>query len=174
MRDLPRAHRLADGATVYVRHVRPTDERVLRAAFRELSPNSRYQRFLGPVTELSDSLWRYLCNVDGRDHLALVAFAAGDSRAVGVARFFRQGTAPRVAELAVTIADTWQRRGLGALLVRLLVESARQAGIDAFVAYTLPNNVGIRRLLARVGPLRVSGSGGEATIVVQLCGSRAA
>ncbi len=86
MRDLPRAHRLADGATVYVRHVRPTDERVLRAAFRELSPSSRYQRFLGPVTELSDSLWRDLCDVDGRDHFALVALSESESRAVGVAR----------------------------------------------------------------------------------------
>jgi RimJ/RimL family protein N-acetyltransferase len=174
MRDLPRAHRLSDGATVHVRHVRPSDERALRAAFRELSANSRYQRFLGPVSELSDALWRYLCDVDGRDHVAFVALGADGSQALGVARFVRQSSSPSVAEVAVTIADAWQRRGLGSLLVGVLVESARRAAIDAFVAYALPNNVGIRRLLARHGPLRVSVTAGEETIVVQLCGSRAA
>jgi len=173
MRDLPRAYRLADGALVHVRHVRPSDERMLRAAFRELSARSRYQRFLGPVSELSDALWRYLCDVDGRDHVAYVALD-GESRAVAVARFVRQWMTPSSAEVAITVADAWQRRGLGGLLVALLVESARSSAVDAFVAYALPNNVGIRRLLARHGPLRVSVAGGEETIVVQLCGSRAA
>lgn len=173
MRDLPRAYRLADGAKVHVRHVRPSDERVLRVAFRALSARSRYQRFLGPVSELSDSHWRYLCDVDGRDHVAFVAFD-GESHAVGVARFIRQWTAPSVAEVAITVADAWQRRGLGSLLMALLVETARSVGVDAFVAYALPNNVGIRRLLARHGRPRVSVVGGEETIVVQLCGSRAA
>jgi RimJ/RimL family protein N-acetyltransferase len=173
MRDLPRAYRLADGALVHVRHVRPSDERVLRAAFRELSARSRYQRFLGPVSELSDAHWRYLSNVDGRDHVAFIALDR-ESRAVGVARFVRQWMAPSTAEMAITVADAWQRRGLGSLLIALLVETARSAGVDAFVAYALPNNVGIRRLLARHGPLRVSVAGGEETIVVQLCGSRAA
>ncbi len=174
MRDLPRTYRLPDGATTHVRSVRPSDERALRAALRELSAHSRYQRFLGPVTELSDSLWRYLCDVDGRDHVALIALSADESHAVGVARFVRQSTRPSVAEVAVTVADAWQRRGLGSLLVALLVESARRARIDSFVAYALPNNMGIRRLLARYGPIRVSAAGGEETIVVQLCGSRAA
>ncbi len=107
MRDLPRAYRLADGALVHVRHVRPSDERMLRAAFRELSARSRYQRFLGPVSELSDALWRYLCDVDGRDHVALVALD-GESRAVGVARFVRQWMTPSGAEVAITVADAWQ------------------------------------------------------------------
>ncbi|HTQ41582.1 MAG TPA: GNAT family N-acetyltransferase [Polyangiaceae bacterium] len=173
MRDLPRAYRLADGAQVHVRHVRPSDERVLRAAFRELSARSRYQRFLGPVSELSDSHWRYLCDVDGRDHVAFIALD-GESHPVGVARFVRQWIAPSSAEMAITVADAWQRRGAGSLLVALLAETARSVGVESFVAYALPNNVGIRRLLARRGPLRVSVAGGEETIVVQLCGSRAA
>ena len=173
MRDSPRAYRLADGALVHVRHVHPSDERGFRTAFRELSARSRYQRFLGPVSELSDALWRYLCDVDGRDHVAFVALDA-ESHAVGVARFVRQWMTPSSAEVAITVADAWQRRGLGALLVGLLVDAARSGGVDAFIAYALPNNVGIRRLLARHGPLRVSAAGGEETIVVQLCGSRAA
>ncbi|HEX8790444.1 MAG TPA: GNAT family N-acetyltransferase [Polyangiaceae bacterium] len=172
MRDFPRAHRLPDGATVHVRPVRPSDERFLRAAFHELSAHSRYQRFLGPVSELSDALWRYLCDVDGRDHVAFVALA-DESQAVGVARFVRQSSST-VAEVAVTVADAWQRRGLGSLLFARLVEAARRGDIETFVAYALPNNVGVRRLLARHGALRVSVAGGEETIVVQLCGSRAA
>ena len=169
MREIPRAHRLADGATLHVRALRPTDERALRAAFRELSPRSRHQRFLGPVTELSDVLWRYLCDVDGLDHVALVALDAGESRALGVARFIRLSTEPSTAEVAITVADPWQRRGLGSLLLDLLVDEAQRRGVVAFVAHTLPNNVAIRRLLSRQGTLRVSGRGdGAVTFVLSL------
>jgi GNAT superfamily N-acetyltransferase len=175
MRDFTRAFRLADGTWIHVRALLPSDEHVLRTAFRELSPRSRYQRFLGPVSELSDALWRYLCDVDGCNHVALVAFPADGSSAVGVARFVRQSTVPSVAEMAITVADAWQRRGVGALLLDRLVEAARCAGIDAFVAHALPNNIAIRRLLARRGPLRVSlAGGGEHVIELSLRGSRAA
>jgi len=52
MPNVPSVYRLHDGALVRVRDVRPADEGALRAAFAELSPRSRYQRFLRPVSEL--------------------------------------------------------------------------------------------------------------------------
>ena len=159
--------RLRDGALVRVRHVRPSDEGALRAAFRELSVHSRYQRFLGPVSELSDSLWHYLCNPDGGDHVALVALA-DDLRVVGVARFIRLSTEPTTAELAVTIADAWQRRGLGSVLFEQLVDAARRRGIVSFVALALSNNVAIRRLMARQGHLDFRATGGERLLFLRL------
>ncbi len=175
MRDFTRAFRLVDGTWVHVRALCPSDEGVLRTAFHELSAQSRYQRFLGPVTELSDALWRYLCDVDGCDHVALVAFPAGQLHLAGVARFVRQSTVPSTAELAITVTDAWQRRGIGSLLLDLLVEKASFAGVDTFIAHALPNNVAIRRLLVHRGPLRVSAAGGgEEIIVLPLRGPRAA
>ncbi len=141
---------LRDGASVRVRSLSHADEQALRAAFRALSPWSRYQRFMGHVSDLSDGMWRYLCRVDGRDHVALVALHRGD-RIVGVARFIRESTDPSTAELAVTIADDWQRRGLGLRLVALLADVALDVGVTTFLVHSLQGNVGICRLIAKIG-----------------------
>ena len=170
MPDMSPVYRLRDGALVRVRGVRPSDEGSLRAAFHELSPHSRQQRFLRPVSHLSDPLWRYLCNVDGRNHVALVAFDADESRVVGVARFIRQSTNPSVAEVAFTVADAWQRRGLGSLLFDLLADAASRAGVVELVAHALPNNIAIRRLLAHHEPCHVRSAGVEVTLTLRLCG----
>lgn len=146
--------RLPDGARVRVRELLPSDEGALRAAMSDLSAQSRYQRFLRPVHDLPDSLWTYLCAVDGRNHAAIVALPLDERRILGVARFVRESIDARVAEIAVTVVDAWQRRRLGSLLVDLITDVARNAGVSELVAYALPNNVAIRRLLARCGPIR--------------------
>lgn len=161
-------HVLPGGAVVRVRKLTPGDQKALRAAFRELSPRSRHQRFLAPVSQLSDELWRYLCTPDGRDHVALVAFTVHDGRAVGVARFFRLSIDPVVAEMAVTIADPMQRGGLGTVLLGALVEAARAAGIRAFIAHALPSNMGVRRLMARHGVLDARRLGGDPVLWLDL------
>jgi RimJ/RimL family protein N-acetyltransferase len=163
-------HVLPGGAVVRVRTLTPGDQNALRAAFRDLSPRSRYQRFLAPVTQLSDDLWRYLCSPDGRDHVALVAFTVHDGRAVGVARFFRLSIDRGVAEMAVTIADAMQRRGLGTLLLGALVDAARARGIRAFVAHALRSNLGVRRLMARHGALGARRLGGDDVLWLDLGG----
>lgn len=165
-------HTLRDGALVRVRHLRPSDEAAMRAAFRELSSRSRYQRFMAPLSELTDSMWHYLCDVDGRDHVALVAFPATELRIIGVTRFIRQSTDPATAELAVTIADRWQRRGLGSLMLARIADEARRRGIAAFVAHTLPGNVGVQRLMARHGRLHPMLSGSEHVLHLQLHADR--
>jgi RimJ/RimL family protein N-acetyltransferase len=146
-------HALADGSTLRVRALRPTDQAALRAAFRELSPESRYQRFLAHMGELSDAMWERLCDVDGRDHVAVVAVTEDDSRILGVARFVRLALDPEAAEFAVTVVDAWQLRGVGSLLLGALAPAARARGVRSFVAYALPQNLGVRRLMARFGAL---------------------
>lgn len=161
-------HVLSGGMVVRVRGVRPSDEAGLRAAFRELSAETRYQRLLAHVQDLSDDLWRYLCDVDGRNHVALVAFRADDRRPVGVVRFVRHALDPTVAEMAVTVTDSCQRQRLGTQLLALLVDAARDLRIRAFVAYALPSNVAVRRLMARFGTLDSRRFGGEEVLWLQL------
>ena len=48
---------------------------------------------------------------------------------MGVARFIRLADEPEVAEVAVTVIDAWQRRGLGTLLLEHLTDQARSQGI---------------------------------------------
>ena len=146
---------LRDGTVVEVRPIRPSDADLLAAAFDRLSPESRYRRFLAPMAELSPSMLRYLVQVDHHDHEAAVAIDAGSGEMVGVGRFVRSKVRPDTAEAAVTVADHWQGRGVGTLLLDVLAARARQVGIARFSALMLAANDDMRHILDRLGPTHV-------------------
>ena len=77
--------------------------------------------------------------------------ALGLGRGVGIARYVRDTDDPRAAEIAVTIADDWQGRGLGTELLARLSDRARQAGIGRFTATVSADNVAMTRLLWKMG-----------------------
>ncbi len=145
---------LRDGSRATVRQIRPEDADLLRAGFERLSENSRYRRFLSGMSQLSDPLVRYLTQVDHHDHEALVA-VAGDGAALGVARYVRWPRDPEAAEMAVTVADDWQGRGVGTALLGLLVARARAEGIRRFTALMLASNREMLQLLEDLGPVRI-------------------
>jgi GNAT superfamily N-acetyltransferase len=157
---------LRDGSAVRVRPIAPGDREALAAAFDRLSGESRYRRFLSPMERLGPSMLRYLTEVDHRDHEALIAFdRAGD--AVGVARYVR--TDSGVAEAAVTVADSWQGRGLGTALTGMLAERALEEGVGTFTAVLLADNREIVDLLGSVGSVAVTGrEGGTIQVEVPL------
>lgn len=145
---------LRDGSRVRVRPIRPQDKPALSQAFERLSDESRYQRFLSPVPELRPMDLVYLTEVDHHDHEALVAFSL-DGTAVGVARYVRRASQPEAAEFAVTVADDWQRRGLGTVLIGRLGARARAAGVRRFEASVLGENREMLGLLENLGTFRV-------------------
>jgi GNAT superfamily N-acetyltransferase len=146
--------KLRDGSEVIVRPIRSDDGEAIVKAFERLSEQSRYQRFMTSVNELSPSQLRYLTDVDHHDHEALVAFDPTDGDGVGEARFVRldDGT---TAEAAVTVIDEWQGRGLGTALSNLLAERAREEGIERFNALLLASNEQMHDVLATLGPAKV-------------------
>ena len=159
---------LRDGSSVDVRAIRAADKDALRSAFARLSERSRYQRFMTPIDELSESHLRYLTEVDHSDHEALVAFDPSTGDGVGVARFVRLAD-PRSAEAAVTVVDEWQGRGLGTGLCRLLAERAREEGIDRFTSLLLASNRQMHDVLSALGPSRVvSRSSGAVEVEVAI------
>ena len=142
---------LRDGSTVLIRQVRGTDAPLLADGFARLSARSRRMRFLGSKTTLSASELRYFTDVDHHDHEALGALSPADGRGVGIARYIRDPGDPEAAEIAVTIADDWQGRGLGTELLTRLSDRARQAGIGRFTATVSADNVTMPRLLWKMG-----------------------
>jgi RimJ/RimL family protein N-acetyltransferase len=138
---------LRDGSTVLIRPVRGTDAPLLADGFARLSARSRRMRFLGSKTTLSAAELRYLTEVDHYDHEALGALSPAGERGVGIARYIRDPDDPRAAEIAVTIADDWQGRGLGTELLARLSDRARQAGIGRFTATVAADNAAMTRLL---------------------------
>jgi RimJ/RimL family protein N-acetyltransferase len=146
--------RIRDGAQVDVRPVEPGDKDALRDAFTQLSPESRYDRFMSPLDHLSNSMLRYFTEVDHHDHEALLAFDPEDGRAIGVARYIREDD-PEVAEAAIIVADDWHGRGLGTTLLHELAERAREEGIKRFTALVLAGNKDMIDLLFRLGQAKI-------------------
>lgn len=164
--------RLRSGDTVAVRSLRPEDEAGLAAMFDELSDSSRYQRFLGGKPAVSAHALRRLVDVDHHDHEALVAVTEdGDGKVVGEARWVRDDDDRALAEMAITVADDWQQRGLGTALAHDLARRAVEEGVDRFSAEVLTDNSGIRRLVEHVGDVdRADQSDGTATLHVSTAG----
>jgi len=144
---------LRDGSTVLIRPVRDTDAPLLADGFARLSARSRQLRFLGPKTSLSPAELRYLTHVDHHDHEALGALDPAGGRGAGIARYIRDADDPQAAEIALTIVDDWQGRGLGTELLARLSGRARQEGIGRFTATVSHDNVAMGYLLRSVGAL---------------------
>ena len=78
----------------------------------------------------------------------------------GVIRWVRSRTDPAVADMAVTVIDDYQGRGLGALLQDVAIVDAFACGIERFEGIVLGENIASRRMLARGGArLRSEGDG---------------
>ena len=142
---------LRDGSPVLIRQVRSTDAPLLADGFARLSAASRRMRFLGVKKELSAAELRYLTDVDHHDHEALGALDPASGHGVGIARYVRDADDPQAAEIAVTIVDDWQGRGLGTELLARLSDRARREGIRRFTALTDADNVAVAALLRNAG-----------------------
>jgi RimJ/RimL family protein N-acetyltransferase len=142
-------HTLPDGTQILIRPIEPGDKARLSVALGRLSEATIHRRFLSAKPRLSSAELRYLTEVDGHTHIALVAFLADDPDSiVAVARCVRMPDAPDTAEFAIVVGDPLQGRGLGSLLARQLATAARRAGIRRFSATMAGENLAVRRLIA--------------------------
>ena len=143
--------RLPDGAELLIGRITPDDAPVLAEGFARLSTESRRLRFLTAKPALSPAELRYLTEVDGHDHEALGAVDPVTRRGVAVARFVRDDRDPTRAEAAIAVADDWQRRGVGKVLLERLADRARAEGITRFTALVSGDNRGMQALVKHLG-----------------------
>jgi L-amino acid N-acyltransferase YncA len=165
-----RVHRLRDGTKVRVRPILAQDKDGLREGLSRLSPLSRYRRFHGGVASLTAETLRDLTEIDYVNHMAFVAIdadAAGEP-GVGVARYIRLTHAPETAEIALTVVDSHQGRGLGALLLDLLMRSAEAHGIRTLRAWVLADNEPMLHLLRARGAIERGMAGGVLRLELSL------
>lgn len=153
---------LTGGTTIILRPIRPEDKQALVDGLGRLSPESRYRRFMRPVTSLNERELRYLTEIDYTDHFAWVAVSAdpdSEHPGLGVARYVRDPKDPEVAEAAVAVVDDHQRLGLGTLLLSLLVRTALENGIRTFRSWVQADNVRVLRPLEQIGARRSTDDG---------------
>jgi GNAT superfamily N-acetyltransferase len=131
---------LRDGRRVEIRALRPADRPGLEAAVDRTSPLSLYRRFFAVKTVFSEAEAHFFVDVDFKKHVALVAVVDEGGRPAIVAGGRYVLVADGRAEVAFTVIDAYQGKGLGTLLLRHLTAIARSAGLRQFVAEVLPEN----------------------------------
>lgn len=157
-----------------VRPIAPDDKDGLRAAWDRLSPESRYRRFFSPMPELGDAMLAFLTEVDHHHHEALIALDAGGEDIVGVARYVRSADDGEIAEVAITVVDAWQGRGLGTVLLGRLSNRARREGVRRFSAVAMADNPRAVRVIRGLGESESARDGAYVELRVELPARRGA
>jgi len=143
--------RLRNGAALQIRALRPGDRAGMLAAVGRLGREALYRRFFAPKRTFSEREIDFFLNVDFISHVALVAELreGGRPTIVGGARYIV--VRPGCAEVAFAIDDPHQKLGIATHLIRHLTGIARAAGLEAFVAEVLPDNVPMLKVFERCG-----------------------
>jgi acetyl coenzyme A synthetase (ADP forming)-like protein len=150
---------LRDGSTLTIRPVRAEDAAELGRFFSSLSLESRVFRFFAAVANADSSIQR-MVHVDYASSYGLVALAGAKAEVVGHAMYVQ--TEPRKAEMALAVADAYQGRGLGTILLGQLAEAAAEAGFDLFEAMVRPENHRMLQMLRESGfPVHARSEPGE-------------
>src|SRR5690242_8826717 len=144
---------LQDGTCVLLRPVASDDRERIQNGMMVLSSESRYFRFFTSAARLSDQQLSYFTEVDQLNHVAWVALDAISPKhpGIGSARFIRLKEEPTVAEMALTVIDDYQRRGLGTMLLALLCVLAGANGVRVLRAVVAGENTTMLKWLCRLG-----------------------
>ncbi|OBK54593.1 acetyltransferase [Mycobacterium kubicae] len=140
--------RLRDGTELTLRPVLPGDRERTVHGHVHFSSETLYRRFMSARVP-TERLMHYLAEVDYVDHFVWVMTDRGDP--VADARFVRDDADPTVAEIAFTVADAYQHRGIGTFLIDALAVAARVDGVERFSARMLSDNAPMRAIMDRHG-----------------------
>jgi RimJ/RimL family protein N-acetyltransferase len=165
---------LADGRRFKIRPIGPQDRDRLRGLFVRLTPESRYRRYLTPKPALSERELDYLLDIDHVHHEALAAVDESDGAFVATARYVQLPDQPKVADVAIEVADDLHRQGIGTALARRTLERARANGFKRVTAITLRDNAPARALLRLMHFLPRSSQGHEIEFELELTADPAA
>jgi RimJ/RimL family protein N-acetyltransferase len=143
-----------------------TDYEQLRRFFYRLSPETLHRRFHSPIVRLEQAHPERLLDIDHHDREAVVAVV--NDEIVGVARYARRPGAD-AAEIAVVVADDWQRQGLATRMCGALADLAASAGVRQFNLNMQADNPAVLRLARRLYPnAKLSFSQGSCEAVVPI------
>lgn len=143
---------LRDRSHVLIRPITRQDKAAEREFIEGLSSQARRFRFLGQVRCPSERLLEALTDIDYVHEVAFAAVVANDSqeRIIGVSRYSTSEDGTR-CECAVTVSDEWQKKGLGALLMRHLIDVARSRGVRIMYSIDSAENLAMTDLAAHLG-----------------------
>jgi len=151
--ELETTWQLADGTDVSVRPIRPEDAEIEQDFVQNLSAESKYFRFMQSVDKLTPLMLARFTQIDYDREMALIAVTnehTPNAHILGVVRYVSNPD-KQSCEFALTVADDWQKRGIGRQLMQRLMTVARDRGIEIMQGEVLSNNSKMLRLCERLG-----------------------
>ncbi|MFT6407247.1 MAG: GNAT superfamily N-acetyltransferase [Arenicella sp.] len=143
---------VVNGQIVNIRPIAGDDIEIEKQFVESLSPESRYFRFLGGVSGITDETAKALCEIDFDKKMAFIAViknAASEQQVIGVSRYASDEFDH--CESAVSVADDWQNHGLGTHLMKALIEFARHKGKELIYSIDPIDNTHMRMLARDLG-----------------------
>jgi acetyltransferase len=143
---------LPDGTDLTIRPIRPEDARMSQDFVRGLSEQTKYFRYMQAIKELTPEMLVRFTQIDYDRELALLGVVEqdGDQVEVGVARYIMR-PGGEACEFAIVVADAWRNRGIGARLMRSLMQNARQRGMRLMEGEVLTANTRMLALVQSLG-----------------------
>ena len=152
---------LRGGGEYTLRPIHPDDAQMLQDLVQNLSPESRYSRFVSSMRELPPSMLARFTLIDYDREMALVAVfkersAATDGgvveteRIVGVSRYITNPDQSS-CEFSLVVADDFNGKGLGSRLMESIMDVARDKGLAEIEGLVLANNAGMLKLMKSLG-----------------------
>jgi GNAT superfamily N-acetyltransferase len=165
---------LRDGTPVRIRAIRPDDKEGLARHLYGLSSDSRYHRFFGVKRDFTSRELRYFTEPDFPHHVALVVTTANhddSENIVSDGRYVATEECRSVAEVALSVIDAYQRKGIGKLLLESLIGVAQQLRLNRLEADVMASNRGAMRFLVRGGFKSKGTSGGVCRVALSVQGA---
>jgi RimJ/RimL family protein N-acetyltransferase len=142
---------LRDGSIIEIRALKPEDEAGMLAAVERTGAQSLQRRFFVMKRSFSEKERTYFMQVDFSNHVALVATAQEDGQPVIVGGGRYIVFEPKRAEMAFIVVDAWQGRGIGSILMRHLIDIARDSALKELTAEILPENTAMLKVFGKFG-----------------------
>lgn len=143
---------LADGTDITIRPIRPEDAEIERTFVRDLSPQSKYFRFMNSLRELTPQMLVRFTQIDYDREMAFIAVTQRGNQEIeiGVSRY---ATNPdgETCEFALVVADDWQNKGIGTRLLGQLIDSAKAKRFRYMVGEVLTDNSPMLKLVKMLG-----------------------
>lgn len=141
-----------NGVQITLRPIKPEDAQREQAFIKELSPETRYRRFMSTLRELSPAQLDHFTHIDYDREMAFIALLEenGSEKEVGVCRYAASPDGES-CEFAIVVADDWQGQGLGHHLMERLIAAARNHGFKYMTGEFLAENSPMLKFVASMG-----------------------
>jgi GNAT superfamily N-acetyltransferase len=149
---VPHIHEKIDNVTITIRPMTLQDTEIESNFVHNLSFESKHNRFLEGINELSTTMLKRLCDIDGKTAMAFIATIQHQTKEqqIGVSRY-ASNPDTNESEMAVTVADEWQRKGIAKLLMKPLIEYAKNNGVITLYSIDFANNTAMHYLAKDLG-----------------------